>query len=80
MHMAPRAAAWVAWAVWTCNTGNQLVTVKRERTSVRSFFFGCDFGAAYLAKTTTTTVNKAIAVRSKLWPQRATSPSMFNFL
>ena len=18
MHMAPRAAAWVAWAVWTC--------------------------------------------------------------
>jgi hypothetical protein len=20
MHMAPRAAAWVAWAVWTCNT------------------------------------------------------------
>src|SRR6266481_4711473 len=38
MHMAPRAAAWVAWAVWTCNTGNLLVTVKRERTSVRSFF------------------------------------------
>jgi len=36
--MAPRAAAWVAWAVWTCNTGNLLVTVKRERTSVRSFF------------------------------------------
>jgi hypothetical protein len=21
MHMAPRAAAWVAWAAWTCNTG-----------------------------------------------------------
>ena len=20
MRMAPRAAAWVAWAVWTCNT------------------------------------------------------------
>src|SRR5580698_6604043 len=20
MHMAPRAAAWVAWAVWTCNS------------------------------------------------------------
>jgi hypothetical protein len=19
MHMAPRAAAWVAWAAWTCN-------------------------------------------------------------
>jgi hypothetical protein len=23
MHMAPRAAAWVAWVVWTCNTGRK---------------------------------------------------------
>jgi hypothetical protein len=33
-------AAWAEWVVWTCNTGNPLVTVKRERTSVRSFFWG----------------------------------------
>ena len=49
MHMAPRAAAWVAWAVWTCNNlleagagaglgSAPAVTVKRERASVRSLF------------------------------------------
>src|ERR1700722_2744709 len=37
---AAAVAAWVEWVVWTCNTGNQLVTVKRERASVRSFFWG----------------------------------------
>jgi hypothetical protein len=42
MHMAPRAAAWVAWAVWTCNTGRKLVTVKRERTSSPLFFFNVE--------------------------------------
>jgi len=46
MHMAPRAAAWVAWAVWTCNSlvaGPRLaafvLSKRKERTSVRSFFF-----------------------------------------
>jgi hypothetical protein len=29
MHMAPRAAAWVAWAVWTCNTGRPVSVLKR---------------------------------------------------
>jgi len=38
MHMAPRAAAWVAWAVWTCNTPGAGYSVKRERASARSFF------------------------------------------
>jgi len=38
MHTPAAAVAWAEWAVWTCNTGNPLVTVKRERTSVRSFF------------------------------------------
>ncbi len=41
MHMVPRAAAWVAWAVWTCNTPSKGMQSK-ERTSVRSFF-GCVF-------------------------------------
>jgi hypothetical protein len=44
MHMAPRAAAWVAWVVWTCNTGRKLVTVKRERT-YRPLFFLAYCGA-----------------------------------
>ena len=45
MHMARRAAAWVAWAAWTCNTrrcGRSLhwlvAVLKRERASARSFF------------------------------------------
>jgi hypothetical protein len=29
MHMAPRAAAWVAWAVWTCNTPQKVFGQKR---------------------------------------------------
>jgi hypothetical protein len=45
MRTAAAAAAWVEWAVWTCNTGNQLVTVKRERASVRSFFWCARQGA-----------------------------------
>jgi hypothetical protein len=35
---AAAVAAWAEWVVWTCNTGNPLVTVKRERASARSFF------------------------------------------
>jgi hypothetical protein len=27
MHMAPRAAAWVAWAVWICKTYSRRFTV-----------------------------------------------------
>jgi hypothetical protein len=40
MHTAAAAVvAWAEWAVWTCKTGKQLVTVERERTFlVRSFF------------------------------------------
>jgi hypothetical protein len=38
MHMAPRAAAWVAWAVWTCNTPHR-VTVEESGLLAR-FFFG----------------------------------------
>jgi hypothetical protein len=34
----------------------------------------------YLAKMTTATVSIAIAVRRKLWPQRAINPSMFELL
>jgi hypothetical protein len=34
----------------------------------------------YLAKMTTATVSIAIAVRRKLWPQRAIDPSMFELL
>jgi hypothetical protein len=29
MHMAPRAAAWVAWAVWTCNIPHGIFGQKR---------------------------------------------------
>jgi hypothetical protein len=45
MHMARRAAAWVAWAVWTCEIAplqakpcNCRLLSKRERASARSFF------------------------------------------
>jgi hypothetical protein len=39
MHMAPRAAAWVAWVVWTCNTGRKAGDgQKRADFEVRSFF------------------------------------------
>src|SRR6266403_4840428 len=45
MHMARRAAAWAAWAEWTCNTGRgrpppKAGDVERERASARSFFVG----------------------------------------
>jgi hypothetical protein len=40
MHTAAAAVvAWAAWVVWTCKTGNLLVTVKRERTHRPLFFF-----------------------------------------
>jgi hypothetical protein len=29
MHMARRVAAWVAWAVWTCNTPYRVFGRKR---------------------------------------------------
>jgi hypothetical protein len=38
MRTPAAVAAWAEWVVWTCNTGNLLVTVKRERASARSFF------------------------------------------
>jgi hypothetical protein len=37
MHMAPRAAAWVAWAVWTCNTPQQGIWSKES--GLRSALF-----------------------------------------
>src|ERR1700730_10348218 len=39
MHMAPRAAAWVAWAVWTCNTPHQ--GIRSKDTGLRSALFLC---------------------------------------
>jgi hypothetical protein len=39
MRTPAAVVAWAEWAVWTCNTGNQLVTVKRERTHRPLFFF-----------------------------------------
>jgi hypothetical protein len=48
MHMAPRAAAWVAWVVWTCNNPLQGYAVERERTSVRSFFWVRPAGRTFL--------------------------------
>jgi hypothetical protein len=39
MHMAPRVAAWVAWAVWTCNTPQQ--GIRSKESGLRSaLFFG----------------------------------------
>jgi hypothetical protein len=40
MHTPAAVVAWAEWVVWTCNTGNLLVTVKRERTHRPLFFFG----------------------------------------
>ena len=39
MHMAPRAAAWVAWAVWTCNTPNK--GIRSKESGLRSALFFC---------------------------------------
>jgi hypothetical protein len=46
MHMAPRAAAWVAWVVWTCNTGRKAGDSQKE-SGLRSplFFYGGAAGA-----------------------------------
>jgi hypothetical protein len=38
MRTPAAVAAWAEWVVWTCNTGNPLVTVKRERTHRPLFF------------------------------------------
>jgi hypothetical protein len=39
MHMAPRVAAWVAWAVWTSNTPQQ--GIRSKESGIRSaLFFG----------------------------------------
>jgi hypothetical protein len=43
MHMAPRAAAWVAWVVWTCNTPHR-VTVEESGPLARFFFMMCVLG------------------------------------
>jgi hypothetical protein len=41
MHMAPRAAAWVAWAVWTCSTGRKAGdSQKRADFESALFFYG----------------------------------------
>src|SRR5579859_2152856 len=37
MHMAPRAAAWVAWAVWTCNTPQRVFGLRERASSPLSF-------------------------------------------
>jgi hypothetical protein len=39
MHMAPRAVAWVAWAVWTCNTPLKGYAVKKRAGFGPLFFF-----------------------------------------
>ena len=47
MHMAPRVAAWVAWAVWTCNTPQQ--GIRSKESGLRSaLFFGVRPGRARL--------------------------------
>ena len=46
MHMAPRAAAWVAWAVWTCNTPHRVRSQKRA--GFGPLFFLCAPGRAHL--------------------------------
>ena len=39
MRMAPRAAAWVAWAEWTCNTPHR-VFGQKGRVFGSALFFG----------------------------------------
>ena len=39
MHTAPRAAAWVAWAVWTCNTPHQGIWSKESGLRSALFFW-----------------------------------------
>jgi hypothetical protein len=51
MHMAPRAAAWVAWVEWTCNTGRKAGdSQKRAGYEVRSFFCAGYFNATRLTE------------------------------
>jgi hypothetical protein len=38
MHMAPRAAAWVAWAEWTCNIRHCRRTLQVALQSRRAGF------------------------------------------
>jgi hypothetical protein len=38
MHMARRVAAWVAWAVWTCNTPYRVFGRKRAGFGPLFFF------------------------------------------
>jgi hypothetical protein len=45
MHMAHRAAAWVAWAVWTCNTPQQGIWSKES--GLRPALFFCAPGRAH---------------------------------
>src|ERR1700722_278878 len=47
MRMAPRAAAWVAWAEWTCNTPHQGIRSKRAGLRIRSFFWPA-FASKYM--------------------------------
>jgi hypothetical protein len=48
MHMARPAAAWVAWAAWTCNAGHgrSAGCGQKERASARSFFWQYGLAAA----------------------------------
>ena len=39
MHMAPRAAAWVAWVVWTCNTGQKAGDSQKRADFKSALFF-----------------------------------------
>jgi hypothetical protein len=44
MHMAPRAAAWVAWAAWTCNSNRRgrwavVAGFSQERAGFGPLFF-----------------------------------------
>jgi hypothetical protein len=43
MHMAPRAAAWVAWAVWTCNTPSKGMRSKESGLRSALFFVRPEF-------------------------------------
>jgi hypothetical protein len=42
MRMAPRAAAWVAWAVWTCNTPQP--GMQSKRAGFGPLFFCLHYG------------------------------------
>jgi hypothetical protein len=50
MHMAPQAAAWVAWAVWTCNTYTRRFTVIKRAGFGPLFFCALKAGAHSLLR------------------------------